>query len=299
MLHSHARRVALTGLPALLLLLIGQVGSATPISRTNLVLHLNAVNTGSFTFNGSDVAQWNDQSSSLNHGSQAAPADQPEYVAAGLNGKPVVRFDGASEYLELATTTNLFGGFEIFIVASNVSDGDPLSNGWQFSSPGGGFRVNAVASGSLQLQVGSQGTPVTAPVVTPYQSIIGVTYADAGDDYQLRRTGGLVDSVTSSFEYNSNAATGSRVGASNNNSGGIIRFFDGDIGEIAVYDSPLSPSERQLIEGQLAWNWGLQGQLPLSHPFRFNSPFVAVPEPSSLALVGPALLALCRFRRRK
>lgn len=41
------------------------------------------------------VTQWDDQSSSAAHASQADPAKFPTLVANGLNGKPVVRFDGS------------------------------------------------------------------------------------------------------------------------------------------------------------------------------------------------------------
>ena len=269
---------------------------ATPISSTNLILHLDANDASSFTFNGSDVAQWNDTSGNTNHASQGTPADQPLYVASGLNGLPVVRFDGASEYLELASTIDLTGGFEIFLVTTNVTAGDPLANGWQFSGPDRGFRINAAESGELRLAV--HGTSVlSAAVSTPYEDIIGVTYSDASNDYVLRQTGTTTDSVTSSTEYSANSGWTSKVGASNNNSGGVIRFFDGDIAELVIYDTVLSDADRELVEGQLAWTWGLQSQLPVSHPYFNTSPF-PVPEPSSILLLAGFLCA-SRLRRRR
>ena len=48
--------------------------------------------------------------------------------------------------------------------------------------------------------------------------------------------------------------------------------WNGDIGEILVYNSYLSDSNRQLVEGYLAWKWGLQSQLPADHPYKNAAP---------------------------
>ena len=47
--------------------------------------------------------------------------------------------------------------------------------------------------------------------------------------------------------------------------------WDGHICEIVFYNRLLSERERQQMEGYLAWKWGLQINLPSSHPF-FNFP---------------------------
>lgn len=45
----------------------------------------------------------------------------------------------------------------------------------------------------------------------------------------------------------------------------------GSVNEVIFYTTPLITSQRQQIEGYLAWKWGLVGNLPASHPFK-NSP---------------------------
>ena len=42
--------------------------------------------------------------------------------------------------------------------------------------------------------------------------------------------------------------------------------------EAIVYDGPITPSERQTIEGYLAWKWGLQTSLIITHPYTFSVP---------------------------
>lgn len=42
--------------------------------------------------------------------------------------------------------------------------------------------------------------------------------------------------------------------------------------EAIVYDGPITPSQRQTIEGYLAWKWGLQTSLIITHPYTFSVP---------------------------
>ena len=59
--------------------------------------------------------------------------------------------------------------------------------------------------------------------------------------------------------------------------------WNGDIGEIIVYNGVLSTSERQTVEGYLAWKWGLQSNLPSNHPYFSNSPIPYIPKNFSIA----------------
>ena len=44
-----------------------------------------------------------------------------------------------------------------------------------------------------------------------------------------------------------------------------------DLGELIMYTTPLTQSNRQNIEGYLSWKWGLQNNLPNNHPFTPNN----------------------------
>jgi hypothetical protein len=43
--------------------------------------------------------------------------------------------------------------------------------------------------------------------------------------------------------------------------------FTGNMSEVLMFSSVLSISQRQQVEGYLAWKWGLQSSLPGGHPF--------------------------------
>ena len=53
---------------------------------------------------------------------------------------------------------------------------------------------------------------------------------------------------------------------------GSAQFLGGTISEILIYDKVLTNSERQQVEGYLAWKWGTQVSLPLAHPYKNTQP---------------------------
>jgi hypothetical protein len=48
--------------------------------------------------------------------------------------------------------------------------------------------------------------------------------------------------------------------------------FNGDIAEIIIVTQSLSVSDQQKVEGYLAWKYGMQGNLPVAHPYKTSMP---------------------------
>src|SRR3546814_3160330 len=48
-----------------------------------------------------------------------------------------------------------------------------------------------------------------------------------------------------------------------------------DVGEIIIFDRPLTGSEKALIEGYLAHKWERADLLPAAHPYKANPPGMA------------------------
>jgi hypothetical protein len=70
------------------------------------------------------------------------------------------------------------------------------------------------------------------------------------------------------------------------NPGAAIYPLTGTISEILVYNATLSNTDRQIVEGYLAWKWGLQSSLPTSHPYYLNKSAVSSFNPLNF---GPTL----------
>lgn len=82
--------------------------------------------------------------------------------------------------------------------------------------------------------------------------------------------------------------SGTTLYIGSNTGSGIIPTMN--IGELVVYNQYFEQSERQLLEGYLAWKWNIVSTLPSSHPFSRESPIGAtVSETSQLNI--PAQIA--------
>ena len=80
---------------------------------------------------------------------------------------------------------------------------------------------------------------------------------------------------TNTFTFN---ATNVGIALGMRYTGGSLRVdngasaFDGNISEVILYNTALNTTQRQQIEGYLAWKWGLQSTLPAGHPFKTAAP---------------------------
>jgi hypothetical protein len=79
--------------------------------------------------------------------------------------------------------------------------------------------------------------------------------------------GSQVFSINQSFNTN-----GSAVYDFLGSSEGAVNFYDGILSELIFFNNSLSVSDVQKVEGYLAWKWGLQANLPSTHPFKLFPP---------------------------
>ena len=84
--------------------------------------------------------------------------------------------------------------------------------------------------------------------------------------YILNYNGTTGNSAASSFN---GPLTGLVINGGSGCCGG--ESSDCDVAEILLYNTQFITSQVQLVEGYLAWKWGLQGNLPASHPYK-NAP---------------------------
>lgn len=91
--------------------------------------------------------------------------------------------------------------------------------------------------------------------------------------------GTLVNSTSSNVAIGVNTPATTIIGSQNTS---LPFGFDGTIHEILCYSSTFTASQRQQVEGYLAWKWGLQGNLP-SHPYLSLKPFSKVFVPTSIS----------------
>lgn len=225
---------------------------------------------------GDKVATWLDSSGSGNAATNPAVANQPTYVASGLNGLPAVRFNDSAngtppaansgQWLDSPTTVNANNADFTAIVVFN-------------SRPTAGLRDNILqpldapngAFGRTVLYVEPLAAPYTSSgkqVLQSFASQLGVQGAGqyvsnswtlatvwqsiSDDRLALFRDGRLVGArPLAGAQVNTNGFW--RIGDNKPRTGGL----NGEVAEVLVYNRAITAAERIAIEGYLATKYGL------------------------------------------
>ena len=228
----------------------------SPRNIAGCQLWLDAADRSSIVLSGLNVTQWNDKSGAANH---ATGTVAPTYDAATRN----ILFNGSSQYFTLPNGAYPFGNtaYSIFIVAYTRNAANPQ---WVLA---GGTSQSNQAIGLLFYTTNAVWHSWWINEYRVDNSIVNNTPAVINISYSTTRSiivnGGLA-SVNSPGAIRANANTPNYIGRRPDSA---VEFFNGGMGECIVFSSELPTPQRQYIEGYLAWKWGLQGNLPASHPF--------------------------------
>ena len=103
-------------------------------------------------------------------------------------------------------------------------------------------------------------------VPTP-RAIYADTFSSANGTLFVNGSNIMSDSTGGGIGTSSGFLLGSR-----NDGGNYVGFLNGRIYEILVYNTALSPSERQRVEGYLGTKWNLKSNFPTTHAFKTITP---------------------------
>lgn len=214
-------------------------GNARPLwtpARLSTALWLDAADASTITLNGSTVSQWKDKSGNGRNMSQATAANQFSYVTNAQNGLPALRSDGNNRFMITPTRVNLR---EFVAVAKWTDKTGDYRHLWDPNTTSQyGWHGDTAASGNL---IASFASPL---IINGDKYINGTLTAG----YLSRYTNATIHV----FEATGNLDpqyTGFQPGS-------VERSFYGDYYEIIFLPSIISASDRQKIEGYLAWKWG-------------------------------------------
>jgi hypothetical protein len=233
-------------------------------------LWLDAADESSVTLSGSNVTSWRDKSTTGNNAT--ASSNWPTYLSAtsGQNNKRVISFVSASTQSFTLTASSMPIGtsaFTMFIASKPTSNANLNVIMWgnngiasqgifmrytsAFGSPGIGFAPGTTAN---------QTTDSTT-LLNTFNVFSGTCSGGASSLLVGWRSGNPFNSAGTTYSSNigtAGAFIGRTIGAS--------QYLNGTIGEIIIYNSALSTTDRQQVEGYLTWKWGVQTQLPV-HPY--------------------------------
>ena len=247
---------------------------------------LDASDSSTVTLNGSTVSQWADKSGSGKHATQGTAASQPTRLAADQNGLDVLSFDGIANRMDhsfVASTAEI----SIFLVVAANSQS--------------GYRGIYSTSGD-----NTSNTMLLARTDTANWGTYGTTAQSANSSIQ---SAGFLQlaliriAAGSGIFWRNGASDGSFIASSGQpghvgGTSSIPQHFGGKIAEIVVLSGTVSTESRQLLEGYLAWKWGLVGNLAADHPYKSAAPTTANKVSGTVTVNGsPAARTVAVFLR--
>ena len=225
-----------------------------PTSIPGCALWLDAADSASFTLSGSNVTSWLDKSGAGNHTSNLTGTTTLSSNAVVFTGTQALGTN-----LGYAASLNTHTMFAVFsysslvgaFIETNVTAGNSGSGLDVFITGGGQHGLNTW-SAAFQLRG-------TTGLTTGTTYIHSHTYAAGG---------------TAAMFLNGTASASTSTGVPSFTSGGLVSlgnwknggsygdFFSGRIREVVIYSNALTSTQRQQLEGYLAWKWGLSSNLP-------------------------------------
>jgi len=212
-------------------LIFGQV-KPTDISGIQLWLRSDSAYSKDASNN---ILSWDDCSGNTNNATQASSSNRPKWIDNSLNGKPVIRFDAASnQYLNFNQLT--LSNFSFFIVfKKNLSSNSGVLLGNSSSSD----YIGNWSDGNVYMGNGTVQPYATTGNITNY-SYLSITYDGNNANFYLNGTHKGLNTGAAVCNYN-------QVGARSSTG----TYLDGDIAEIIIYNTIISTSDRVAIENYL------------------------------------------------
>ena len=164
----------------------------------------------------------------------------------------------------------------IILMYSTTANGYFISgptDGYIYIGPRGGFFGTFTGIGSSTWNDTSTNTP---NITTTNTWVIG----------DMVISGSLLSPFVNGTSQNTKTGTTGAINSFAIGTHGTINseYFTGYAAEVLLYNTALSAAQRQQVEGYLAWKWGLQAQLPATHPF-----YATVPVPHPFNKVPPTI----------
>jgi hypothetical protein len=220
------------------------------IPGINIATWFSTMESGSVILDGTTASQWSDISGNNRHATQATKANQPTYIPDGLNGKPVLSFDGT----DILETPAFLLGNTVVTVARRSATNQPVVEGANVGALDRGlWGLKSTIDYTTHLNYGINGSPLTA------------TNADG---FPVN-----VPQIVSQTGAKGMVATNASIWAIGGGSGGYVPL-QGFIAEFFAADQLLSTKDLQSVEGYFAWRWGTAANLANNHPFKFSPPYI-------------------------
>ena len=278
--HSHFTQqtgaVTTTALSKLRVLGISRGASFSPTSIAGIQMWMDASDssTASMTLSGSTVTVWKDKSGLGNN--TTAYSGTPSLVSNAINGKSAISmaggyFTGPFATANTGTQLHAFGVMSIDSSGTGawprpLSLGRPGANDYSDSTTT--FAIIRY-NGSQAVGIGRNGQYLSV-AIPAYSTPFLVQSSHNGATEYMSVNGDLTVSSANTGQSGNFNITSYGLGVNTNT--GDYFVWNGYYAEVLCFNVQLSDTNRQKIEGYLAWKWGLQSSLPAGHPYKSAAP---------------------------
>ena len=237
---------------------------------------------------GTVLSNWVDKSSNAY---TMAATGSPTFNTALQNGRPGISLSGNSDYaptsyFEVSIPSGTFlSEFNAFVVYKNTSSNvyNTVITRTTPGSWGGLFDLynNDSYIRSAVLQLSSNVYNTSTSLLN-----INITQKDVASSGYTMNINGSPITITGQSTGFSPSDTGSLLTLGTR--GDLVTSFNGNYYEVIVFNAPLSTSQKNQVEGYLAWKWGIQAQLPAGHPYLSADP-TSSPTQQGVSVPSPTL----------
>jgi len=227
------------------------------------VLFSDVAGTSAITTNGQTIRCWKDKSGRGCNATQAGNApiwNSSNYVNFTQSLGQFMNLPNGT--LPFASGTNAYSIFAVANLNNTANVGKTIiGNGVAGNNSFNALQIQGQSIANLWYNNDIAGGSLTA------NTFFIANIAFNGSTRYIYQTGTSVNTTASSgwAAPNTNNVIGVEPATGN-------WYYDGNIGEILVYNTALTTSQRQQVEGYLAHKWGLTTPIPSTHPFKSITP---------------------------
>ena len=235
----------------------GQKIGFSPKDIPNLGLWLKS--TDGIVLNGSDISAWNDQSGNNRNAIQATASRQPLFVASGINGLPMVEFNGVDSTGEvMAVDLTFLIGSNMTIYSVMRRSSSKANNYFLGSGPAAqdtGLHVGWKNNGDFNIGFFNNDLVITVPDFTTNVPIMSITSfsSSSGKESEVIREGSTNTGSDIDLDPLGTITSGT-VGQGFTNA---LTYFAGDISEILVYSRMVTTDENDAVKAYLAARYNI------------------------------------------
>lgn len=231
------------------------------------VLWLDAADSTTIQQIAGSVSQWTDKSGNSDNAVQASGSLQPTYANSALT------FNGTTQYMTLSSPSTLPGGATpngTYFFVVKLTSGSATRAFFMYgpNTMATGANPQFYYNSSNQLVVDTYGAGGTTDTTNSLNNtvILSSTISNTGGTGTVR--GWDNGSAFGPTTYTTATITSQQGTIGVTKVATTLSFYlAGSIYEIIIFNAILTATQRQQVEGYLAWKWGIRTSLPTTHPY--------------------------------